>query len=114
MSSKIYANAASAVADIAGGSTLAVGGFGLRGIPDILIQAIADRGVSDLEVFSNNCGVDDMGLGVLPSHRQISRVTASYVGENKEFARQYLAGELEVELIPQGHSPNACGQVGWG
>jgi 3-oxoacid CoA-transferase subunit A len=102
MPSKVYDSAAAAVADIATGATLAVGGFGLCGIPDALIEAIADSAATDLEVFSNNCGVDDHGLGVLLSLGRIRRVTASYVGENKEFARQYLAGELEVELTPQG------------
>ena len=102
MSSKVYETAASAVADVTTGASLAVGGFGLCGIPDALIEAIAESGATDLAVFSNNCGVDDHGLGVLLSHRRIRRVTASYVGENKEFARQYLAGELEVELTPQG------------
>ena len=100
--SKVFATAAEAVADIADGASLAVGGFGLCGIPDGLIGALAERGVSGLEVFSNNCGVDDWGLGILLSAGRIRRVTASYVGENKEFARQYLAGELEVELTPQG------------
>ncbi|BCN46261.1 CoA transferase subunit A [Prescottella equi] len=100
--SKVYATAADAVADIADGSSLAVGGFGLCGIPSALIGGLAERGVSGLEVFSNNCGVDDWGLGILLSAGQIRRVTASYVGENKEFARQYLSGELEVELTPQG------------
>lgn len=102
MPSKVYDSAAAAVADITTGATLAVGGFGLCGIPDALIEAIADSSATDLEVFSNNCGVDDHGLGVLLSLGRIRRVTASYVGENKEFARQYLAGELEVELTPQG------------
>ena len=102
MSSKVYGSAAEAVADIADGATLAVGGFGLCGIPDQLIDAVAESSATDLEVFSNNCGVDGIGLGVLLSRGRISRVTASYVGENKEFARQYLAGELEVELTPQG------------
>jgi 3-oxoacid CoA-transferase subunit A len=102
MTSKVYQSAASAVADIPSGATLAVGGFGLCGIPDQLIQALLESGVTDLEVFSNNCGVDDYGLGILLSDRRIRRITASYVGENKEFARQYLAGELEVELTPQG------------
>lgn len=102
MPSKVYDSAAAAVADITTGATLAVGGFGLCGIPDALIEAIADTATTDLEVFSNNCGVDDHGLGVLLSLGRIRRVTASYVGENKEFARQYLAGELEVELTPQG------------
>jgi 3-oxoacid CoA-transferase subunit A len=102
MTSKVYASAASAVADITSGATLAVGGFGLCGIPDSLIEALAESGATDLEVFSNNCGVDGQGLGVLLSLGRVRRVTASYVGENKEFARQYLAGELEVELTPQG------------
>ncbi|MBU3064429.1 CoA transferase subunit A [Nocardia sp. NEAU-G5] len=99
---KVRNTPAEAVADIADGSSLAVGGFGLCGVPDALIAALADRGVTGLEVFSNNCGVDDCGLGILLSAGQIRRVTASYVGENKEFARQYLSGELEVELTPQG------------
>lgn len=103
MSSKVYNGAAAAVADIPTGATLAVGGFGLCGIPDVLIGAIADSdAATDLEVFSNNCGVDDHGLGILLAANKIRRITASYVGENKEFARQYLAGELEVELTPQG------------
>ncbi len=102
MTAKVYESAAEAVADIVDGATLAVGGFGLCGIPDVLIDAIAATSATDLEVFSNNCGVDDHGLGILLSAGRIRRVTASYVGENKEFARQYLAGELEVELTPQG------------
>ena len=102
MATKVFETAAEAVADIRDGATLAVGGFGLCGLPDILIQAIADTGATDLEVFSNNCGVDGHGLGILLGSKRISRVTASYVGENKEFARQYLSGELEVELTPQG------------
>jgi len=96
------ASAAEAVADIPNGATLAVGGFGLCGIPGELIGALHDAGTSDLRVVSNNCGVDAWGLGVLLSDHRISRVIASYVGENKEFARQYLSGELEVELTPQG------------
>ena len=102
MSSKVYSSAAAAVADIASGSSLAVGGFGLCGIPDQLIDAIAATDATDFEVFSNNCGVDGVGLGVLLGQGRVRRVTASYVGENKEFARQYLSGELEVELTPQG------------
>jgi 3-oxoacid CoA-transferase subunit A len=102
VTSKVYGSAAEAVADIGDGATLAVGGFGLCGIPDTLIEALAEAGATDLEVFSNNCGVDGVGLGVLLGLGRIRRVTASYVGENKEFARQYLAGELEVELTPQG------------
>lgn len=100
--SKTVATAAEAVADIAPGSSLAVGGFGLSGIPDVLIQALAEQGADGLEVFSNNCGVDGIGLGILLDLGRIRRVTASYVGENKEFARQYLTGELEVELTSQG------------
>jgi 3-oxoacid CoA-transferase subunit A len=99
---KVYTSAAEAIADISDGASLAVGGFGLCGIPSELISAVDARGVSGLEVFSNNCGVDDWGLGILLSAGRIRRVTASYVGENKEFARQYLSGELEVELTPQG------------
>lgn len=102
METKLVSTPADAVADIADSATLAVGGFGLCGVPDELIKALAATPVKDLEVFSNNCGVDDHGLGILLSARRISRVTASYVGENKEFARQYLVGELEVELTPQG------------
>lgn len=102
MESKVYGSATEAVADIPDGARLAVGGFGLCGVPDKLIEALAESDVTDFEVFSNNCGVDDYGLGILLSQRRIRRVTASYVGENKEFARQYLAGELEVELTPQG------------
>jgi len=99
---KVVKTAAEAVADIANGSSLAVGGFGLCGIPSGLITALYDSGVHDLETVSNNCGVDDWGLGLLLAARRIRRTTGSYVGENREFARQYLAGELEVELVPQG------------
>jgi 3-oxoacid CoA-transferase subunit A len=99
---KVVGSAAEAVADIAAGSSLAVGGFGICGIPSTLISALLETGVGDLEVVSNNCGVDDWGLGILLAAGRIRRITASYVGENKEFARQYLAGELEVELVPQG------------
>ncbi|MBU6243962.1 MAG: CoA transferase subunit A [Actinomycetales bacterium] len=99
---KVVASAAVAVSDIPQGASLAVGGFGLCGIPSVLIAALAERGVGDLRVVSNNCGVDEWGLGLLLGAGRISRVTASYVGENREFERQYLSGELEVELIPQG------------
>ena len=99
---KVVAHAAEAVADITDGTTLAVGGFGLCGIPSVLIQAVLEAGTRGLEVVSNNAGVDDWGLGLLLGARRLRRVVASYVGENKEFARQYLAGELEVELTPQG------------
>lgn len=99
---KVVATAAEAVADIANGSSLAVGGFGLCGIPEALIAALVDSGVTDLETVSNNCGIDGVGLGLLLQHKRIRRTVSSYVGENKEFARQFLAGELEVELTPQG------------
>lgn len=99
---KLWGSAADAVADIASGSTLAVGGFGLNGIPSVLVAALLAQGADDLKVVSNNCGVDDWGLGLLLAQKRISRMTSSYVGENKEFERQYLQGELEVELIPQG------------
>lgn len=100
---KEVASAAEAVADIPAGASLAVGGFGLCGVPGVLIGALLKRGdVTGLEVVSNNCGVDDWGLGLLLREGRISRMTSSYVGENKEFARQYLSGELEVELVPQG------------
>lgn len=99
---EVAASAAEAVADIPSGATLAVGGFGLCGIPEVTIQALHDTGVDDLKIISNNCGVDEWGLGVLLVDRRISRMTSSYVGENQEFARQFLSGELEVELCPQG------------
>ncbi|QOR70393.1 CoA transferase subunit A [Ruania alkalisoli] len=99
---KTVASAADAVADIPDGATLAVGGFGLCGIPSVLIQALLEQGTTDLRVVSNNCGVDDWGLGLLLGAGRISKMTASYVGENKEFERQFLSGELEVELVPQG------------
>jgi 3-oxoacid CoA-transferase subunit A len=99
---KTVASAAQAVADIPDGASLAVGGFGLSGIPWVLIDAVVEHGATDLAVVSNNCGVDGAGLGVLLELGRIRRVTASYVGENKEFARQFLAGELQVELTPQG------------
>ncbi|MER6103254.1 CoA transferase subunit A [Streptomyces sp. NPDC001832] len=99
---KVVATADEAVADVRDGAALAVGGFGLSGVPDVLIAAVYDLGVSGLSVVSNNCGAMDSGLAVLLSAGRISRVTGSYIGGNKEFARQYLGGELEVEMIPQG------------
>jgi 3-oxoacid CoA-transferase subunit A len=99
---KVFGSAAEAVADIPSGASLAVGGFGLAGIPRFLIDALLEQGVEDLTIVSNNCGVDGGGLGLLLEARRISRVIASYVGENREFARQYLSGELTVELTPQG------------
>jgi 3-oxoacid CoA-transferase subunit A len=99
---KVRVSAAEAVADIADGVTLSVGGFGLCGIPSVLIGAVLEAGTKDLEAVSNNCGVDDWGLGRLLMAKRLRRMVSSYVGENKEFARQYLSGELEVELTPQG------------
>lgn len=100
--SKVYKDALSAIADISDGSSLLVGGFGLCGIPENSILALKQKGLKNLTCISNNAGVDDFGLGLLLQTRQIKKMMASYVGENKEFERQYLAGELEVELIPQG------------
>ncbi|HVQ92689.1 MAG TPA: CoA transferase subunit A [Mycobacteriales bacterium] len=99
---KVVASAAEAVADVPNGASLAVGGFGLCGIPETLIEALLNLGVTDLATVSNNCGVDEWGLGMLLGAKRIRRTTGSYVGENKEFERQFLAGELEVELCPQG------------
>jgi 3-oxoacid CoA-transferase subunit A len=99
---KTFATAAEAVADIPDGATLAVGGFGLSGNPIALIEALLAQGTTDLSVVSNNCGVDDWGLGILLAARRIRKMTSSYVGENKEFERQFLSGELELELTPQG------------
>jgi 3-oxoacid CoA-transferase subunit A len=99
---KVVPTAAQAVADIPDGASLAVGGFGLCGIPSALIAALLAAGTTDLEAVSNNCGVDEWGLGQLLMARRLRRMISSYVGENKEFARQYLSGELEVELTPQG------------
>ena len=100
---KVYPEAASALAGVVrDGQTIAVGGFGLCGIPEALIAALRDSGVQNLTAISNNAGVDGFGLGQLRATRQIKKMIASYVGENKEFERQYLAGELELEFTPQG------------
>jgi 3-oxoacid CoA-transferase/3-oxoacid CoA-transferase subunit A len=99
---KVYTSAIDAVRDIPGGATVLAGGFGLCGIPENCIRALRELGTSGLTVVSNNCGVDDFGLGVLLRNKQIAKMVSSYVGENKEFERQYLSGELEVELTPQG------------
>jgi len=100
---KVYPSAQAALQDIVrDGQSIAVGGFGLCGIPEALIAALRDTGVKDLTCISNNAGVDDFGLGQLLATRQIRKMIASYVGENKEFARQFLAGELELEFTPQG------------
>src|ERR1017187_5866441 len=99
---KVVDTAGQAVQDIRSGSSLAVGGFGLCGIPTALIEALLASDATDLETVSNNCGVDGWGLGLLLGAKRIRRTTGSYVGENKEFERQFLSGELEVELCPQG------------
>ncbi|MFJ7668714.1 CoA transferase subunit A [Lysinibacillus sp. NPDC097195] len=99
---KVWNTFEEAVADIKDGATLAVGGFGLCGIPEKAIAALQQKGTKDLTVISNNCGVDNWGLGLLLANKQIKKMIASYVGENKIFEQQFLSGELEVELAPQG------------
>jgi 3-oxoacid CoA-transferase subunit A len=99
---KVVASAADAVAMIPDGATIMMGGFGLCGIPENLIAALRARGTRALTVISNNAGVDDFGIGVLLQARQVKKMIATYVGENKEFERQFLSGELDVELVPQG------------
>ncbi|MGD2198959.1 CoA transferase subunit A [Lysinibacillus fusiformis] len=99
---KVWGSFEEAVADIKDGDILAVGGFGLCGIPEKAIAALVQKGTKDLTVVSNNCGVDDWGLGLLLANKQIKKMIASYVGENKIFEQQFLSGELEVELTPQG------------
>jgi 3-oxoacid CoA-transferase subunit A len=99
---KVVASAAAAAALVPDGATIMMGGFGLCGIPENLIAALHARGTRDLTVISNNAGVDDFGIGVLLRARQVRKMIATYVGENKEFERQFLSGELDVELVPQG------------
>lgn len=99
---KVVTTIEQAIAHIQNGATVLVGGFGLCGIPENLIKAVRDKGIKELTVVSNNCGVDDFGLGLLLQHNQIKKMIASYVGENKTFEQQFLRGELEVELTPQG------------
>lgn len=99
---KVFANADAAVADIPDGATIAVGGFGLSGNPENLIRALHRKGVKDLTIISNNCGIDDEGLGILLAAGQVRKIIASYVGENKNFERLYISGQLEVDLMPQG------------
>ncbi|PVY28466.1 CoA transferase subunit A [Williamsia muralis] len=102
MLDKVISTAAAAVADIPDGASVAVGGFGLVGVPEVLIRAVLDQGATNLETVSNNCGTNGFGLGMLLAEHRIRRTISSYVGSNEEFARQYLSGELEVELTPQG------------
>lgn len=111
---KVVANADEAVKDIRDGMTLMLGGFGLCGIPENCIQALVRKGVKDLTCISNNAGVDDFGIGLMLQGKQVKKMVASYVGENAEFERQMLTGELEVELIPQGTLATRCLATGYG
>ena len=115
MKTKVVASAAEALAErVKDGMTIAVGGFGLSGIPTNLIQALRDSGASDLTIVSNNMGVDGKGLGLVLENKQVTRVLASYVGENKLFAEQFLDGSLEVEFVPQGTLAERLRAVGTG
>ncbi len=114
MINKVVKNADEAIKDIFDGATLMVGGFGLCGIPENLIAALVRKGVKNLTCISNNAGVDDFGLGLLLQTKQIKKMISSYVGENDEFERQMLSGELEVELIPQGTLATRCLAAGYG
>ena len=111
---KVVANARAAIADIKDGSTIMLGGFGLNGIPENCINALVESGVKNLTCISNNAGVDDFGLGLLLQTRQIKKMMSSYVGENAEFERQLLTGELEVDLIPQGTLATRIAMAGMG
>ncbi len=111
---KVVANAHAAIADIVDGSTIMLGGFGLNGIPENCIAALVEKGVKNLTCISNNAGVDDFGLGLLLHTRQIKKMMSSYVGENAEFERQLLSGELEVDLIPQGTLATRIEMAGMG
>lgn len=113
--SKVYPNATSALADVvADGQMIAVGGFGLCGIPENCISALVRKGINNLTCISNNAGVDDFGIGLLLQKRQVKKMIASYVGENAEFERQLLSGEMEVELVPQGTLATRCMIAGYG
>jgi len=111
---KVYTNAESAIADVFDGATLMLGGFGLCGIPENAISALVNKGVKDLTCISNNAGVDDFGIGLMLKQHQVKKMISSYVGENEEFERQLLSGELEVELIPQGTLAERCRAAGAG
>lgn len=111
---KVVANADEAVKDIESGMTLMLGGFGLCGIPENCISAIVRKGIKDLTCISNNAGVDDFGIGLMLQGKQVKKMISSYVGENAEFERQLLSGELEVELIPQGTLATRCMATGYG
>ena len=114
MNKKIYKDAEQAIADIRDGQTLMLGGFGLCGIPENCISALVKKGVKNLTCISNNAGVDDFGIGLMLRQKQVKKMIASYVGENAEFERQLLSGELEVELIPQGTLATRCLAAGYG
>ena len=111
---KVVSGAEEAIRDIADGNTLMLGGFGLCGIPENCIDALVKKGVSGLTCISNNAGVDDFGIGLMLQQKQVKKMIASYVGENAEFERQLLSGELEVELIPQGTLATRCLAAGYG
>jgi 3-oxoacid CoA-transferase subunit A len=111
---KVLKSADEAIADIQNGNTLLLGGFGLCGIPENCIAALVRKGVRDLVCVSNNAGVDDFGIGLMLQKRQVRKMISSYVGENEEFERQMLTGELEVELIPQGTLATRCMAAGYG
>lgn len=111
---KVYKNAADAIAGIKDGDTLMLGGFGLCGIPENCITALVKSGIKNLTCISNNAGVDDFGIGLMLHQRQVKKMISSYVGENAEFERQMLSGELEVELIPQGTLATRCMAAGYG
>lgn len=111
---KVVSNAAEAINDIPNGATLMLGGFGLCGIPENCISALVKKGTKDLTCISNNAGVDDFGIGLMLQQKQVKKMISSYVGENAEFERQLLSGELEVELIPQGTLATRCMAAGYG
>ncbi|MCZ2131456.1 MAG: CoA transferase subunit A [Bacteroidia bacterium] len=111
---KVYKNADEAISDIQSGATLMLGGFGLCGLPENCIAALVKKGVNNLTCISNNAGVDDFGIGLMLQKRQVKKMIASYVGENAEFERQLLSGELEVELVPQGTLATRCMAAGYG
>src|SRR5215212_8645526 len=114
MSKKVVANADEAVKDIHDGAVLMCGGFGLCGIPENCITALVKRGTKNLTCISNNAGVDDFGIGLMLQQKQVKKMISSYVGENAEFERQLLSGELEVELVPQGTLATRCMAAGYG
>jgi 3-oxoacid CoA-transferase subunit A len=111
---KVVASADAAISDIKDGAVIMLGGFGLCGIPENCIAALVKKGIKQLTCISNNAGVDDFGIGLMLKQKQVKKMIASYVGENAEFERQLLSGELEVELIPQGTLATRCMAAGYG